>query len=95
MADDDNRIVYGATCSWWDSISEVGRLPSGLPCCPHCRGVLYEIYTEAQWWELVDDYAVMTDSPGYRATVEWARGRCFTDHDALREAYAACMAEPM
>lgn len=43
----DSRIVYGARCVWWDSIANAATKPGGLPCCPHCGGVLMEVPTEA------------------------------------------------
>lgn len=76
MTDDDQRIAYGATCSWWDSITEVAATPSGLPCCPHCGGVLFEVEDEAQWWAGVERYEE-NGHPGYRGMIEWARGKCF------------------
>jgi hypothetical protein len=84
----DERIVYGAACSWWDSISEVERLPSGLPCCPHCRGVLFQAPTEAQWWEAIDAH-VQAGHPDYRVMLEWSRGQCYPTYSALSEAWAA------
>jgi hypothetical protein len=75
----DTRIVYGASCLWWDSIDKVGKrdIANGvsLPCCPHCRGVLYEIPDSQSWWSAVDKHDA-THS-GYRGLIEWARGRCF------------------
>lgn len=70
-------IVYGANCSWWDDISAVATLPSGLPCCPHCSGVLYET-SERKWWEGVDARTSATD-PNYAKFIEWLRGKCFTE----------------
>lgn len=36
--------IYGARCCWWtsDGATHGGRKPSGLPCCPHCGGVLFQ-----------------------------------------------------
>lgn len=71
----DPRIVYGARCFWWDSIANVDKLPSGLPCCPICKGVLLEMDNETHWWEQVDRQE--EKEPGYRRFIEWLRGRCF------------------
>lgn len=80
------RIVYGARCTWWDGIAKVGKLGSGLPCCPHCRNVLFEMDNEEQWWAGVDRHE--TDGhPGYRAMMEWARGKCFPDFPTLVNAF--------
>lgn len=90
----DQRIVYGARCSWWDSIDKIGKTapgPSGhaLPCCPHCSGVLFEVQSEAEWWAGVDKYEREKPEPGYRQFVEWMRGKCFPGYVAARAAYDA------
>ena len=70
------RVVYGATCTWWDTIDKVGRTKSGLPGCPYCGGVLFELASEELWWSLVDDYEETT-ALDYRVKIEWVRGKCF------------------
>ena len=70
----DTRVVYGAGCTWWDSIDKVAKTSSGLPSCPFCGGVLFEMAGEDLWWQGVDEYA--TAEPGYREFIEWLRGRC-------------------
>jgi hypothetical protein len=92
----DERIVYGATCVWWDSIDKVGRKESAdrvfgpLPCCPFCGGVLFELDNEAQWFAQVDAYEAK-GHPGYRKFIEWQRGKCFPTHAAAFAAYNAAM----
>ena len=71
----DQRIVYGARCSWWDSIDKVATTAGGLPCCPFCGGVLFEVVDEATWWGDVDRHEA-GGRPGYRGFVEWLRGKC-------------------
>lgn len=86
----DTRIVYGARCSWWDSIDKVSTIetPSGhgLPCCPNCQSPLYEVPSEAEWFAGVNEHA--TKEPGYREFIEWARGKCFPNFDVAKTAYA-------
>ncbi len=82
----DTRNVHGARCTWWDAISESKTGAHGLPGCPHCGGVLYEVATEAQWWEAIDRHD--KHEPGYRALMEWARGNCYPNFDTLKRAYA-------
>jgi len=89
----DNRIAYGARCMWWDGIRKVGKTapgPSGhsLPCCPHCGGMLFEMDNEGQWFAGVDRHE-KNGNPGYRAMVEWGRGKCFGTYDDLKRAYSA------
>lgn len=69
-------------------------LPSesaGLPRCPHCRGVLFEMRNEAEWFASVDRYEA-DGHPGYRKFSEWMRGKCFPSLDAARVAYDAALA---
>lgn len=86
----DTRIVYGANCSWWDSIYKVGHREAGngmtLPCCPHCSGVLFEMPGEEIWFAAVDRHEV-AGYPGYRAMIEWARGKCFPNYEDMQKAY--------
>ena len=88
----DKRIAYGATCTWWDSIMKVGN-NDGLPCCPHCRKILYEMPSIEEWWNGVDRYEVGKPRPGYRKFVEWLRGKCFPNYDAAEKAYDQEMAK--
>lgn len=83
----DYRIVTGANCSWWGSISEVGTAGSGLPVCPQCGSPLFEVESEAVWWAQVDRFIEanpdremvegITVADGYRDFIEWGRGKCF------------------
>ena len=86
----DRRIAYGARCVWWDSINNVGtfKAPSGhrLPCCPSCGGVLMEVPTIESWNRNMDAYEA-DGHPGYRAMMEWSRGKCFRTMAALKAAY--------
>lgn len=87
----DQRIVYGVRCSWWGSIVEVSAKASGLPCCPHCGGVLLEVANETTWWRDVDRYEA-NGHPGYRAFLGWLRGKCRpTVADARAEYDAATL----
>lgn len=80
----DPRIVYGARCVWWDSIGQARTTPSGLPCCPHCGSVLFEVESEPVWWTNVDAYAERTGDADYRAFMVWLRGKCFPSIDVAR-----------
>lgn len=86
----DNRIAYGAMCTWWDSIHKVGSAGHGplgsLPCCPKCKGVLFEVDNETQWFVGVDAYE-RDGHPNYRHMMEWGKGRCYPDLKALERAY--------
>lgn len=80
----DTRIVYGARCGWWDSIDKVG-VDGGLPCCPHCKGLLFEMDSPKTWWAGVDRYEA-AGHQGYHAFVEWIRGKCM-DWSEAQEIY--------
>lgn len=82
----EKTIAYGAVCTWWDSKEKAGLTsgPTRLPCCPHCRDVLFEM-PEEQWRESVRRHDVT--HPGYAATVEWGRGRCCRDWPTLKRKY--------
>lgn len=78
------RIVYGANCVWWETIDKVATLPGGLPCCPHCRSVLFEI-GEHEWAANVREQD--KKQPGYRDLVMWMRGKCFRTFEQAEAAY--------
>ena len=90
-------IVYGANCTWWDSLSKSAMVPgtqrvpgrprSGLPCCPHCGSVLFQT-EEDKWHAGIASYEA-AGNPGYADLMTWARGKCFQNMDQLRAAYAA------
>ena len=86
----DTRIAYGASCTWWDSIYRVGKIEkkyeAPLPCCPHCKSVLFEVPDERTWFIGVDNHE-QDGHPGYRAMIEWARGKCFANLIDLEFAY--------
>lgn len=85
----DTRIAYSAHCTWWDSIQKVGKIPGvGLPCCPVCKSVLFEMPDEAAWFSQVDAHEAR-GHPGYRKMVEFGRGKHFTDYSELQLVYEA------
>lgn len=90
-ANRDGRIVYGVCCTWWDTIDKAGKrhFPNGTfpscPTCPHCSSPLFELASEADWWKSVDEHDAKW--PGYRAFIEWTRGKCFKEHMQARAAW--------
>lgn len=88
MSRSSERYCYGARCTWHGRISQVGKLEDGLPCCPFCQSVLFEVPTEREWWEGVSKYTEAHS--GYRAMLEWqvAQNKCFPTFDVLRLEYA-------
>lgn len=90
----DGRVVYGARCSWWDSIDRASSTGSGLPCCPYCKGPLYEVESADAWWADVRRYeADGHGHEGYEAFVTWLRGRCYQNTESARAQFdAECQA---
>jgi hypothetical protein len=80
----DTRVAYGARCTWWGLIREVGH-NGNLPACPHCGGMLFEVENEGEWWKGVRQHA--KKEPGYEQMIKWAHGKCFRNFDELRAAY--------
>ncbi len=68
----DTRIVYGATCTWWGSIDKVGSF-NGLPCCPHCMGMLFEHRSIDVWNQKVLAWTAKFGDAAYPEFVDWTR----------------------
>lgn len=90
---DDKRLVYGMRCTWWENISAVAHTapgPSGhrIPCCPHCGSVLFEMDSEDRFIEQARSYE-SNGHPGYVQMLQWARGKCFPNMQALEKAYTS------
>lgn len=83
----DQRYVCGARCTWHDSIDKVERHPTGLPACPHCKGMLYEFENEQEWLRRVIEYQTQAGDDDYSAVMAFGRGRCFASFEALRRAF--------
>lgn len=82
----DTRVVYGANCMWWDSISKVATTRNGLPCCPFCGGVLFEVDNEGTFLIGAAQHEA-AGNPGYVQFVKWLRGKCYPSMDTAQEAY--------
>lgn len=82
----NTRIVYGARCVWWNTITHAATTPNGLPCCPHCHNVLYEYGTEREWWNSATQHE-HNGHPGYKTFLEWLRGRCYPNYPTAVAAY--------
>lgn len=87
----DTRIVYGAGCMWWDSIDKVSSLKgysgSTLPCCPICKGMLFEVPDMKTWEDGAKKYEE-DGHPGYFKFLTWLRGKCFKTRKEADAAYA-------
>ena len=88
----DNRLVYSAHGTWWDHISKVATR-NGLPVCPHCGSVLFEMDGESEWWAGAERYEA-AGHPGYVAMIAWGRGKCFPSLAAQEPAYKAAGSPP-
>lgn len=93
-SDADNRHVYGAACSWNGPIAKIGS-NGGLPACPHCKGMLFEM-DAGKWHAGIADYCLKRDDRDYPAFMAWLsnRGTCSPfrnqqDLDVLRSEFNA------
>lgn len=84
----DERVVYGARCTWWDSIDKVAKHINGLPRCPHCGSVLFERPSEQTFLDGAKRYE-RDGHPGYVEFLHWQRGKCFPNMAAAQEAFDA------
>lgn len=84
---EDTRIVYGALCTWWNGIEKVGSR-NGLPCCPKCKRMLFEMPSPKEWWHAVEKHKA-DGHPGYRDFVEWLKDKCYPNFAAAKAAYEA------
>jgi len=90
----ERLVAYGARCTWWDAKPNAARLPSGLPCCPFCSGVLFEC-EEAAWLTIRPDFvppaAWGISAEEYPQWLAWQRGRACYPNQA--ESVAAWRAD--
>ena len=82
----ESLIVYGATCVWWDDIENAVTLPSGLPCCPHCNGVLFQVSRE-KWEDGVERFTKEKNDPQYPFLTAFMKGKCFKSMTLARKAF--------
>lgn len=76
-------IAYGVFCTWHDDKANVG-IHGALPCCPHCKRILYEM-PKQRWLEQVAKHNA--SNPGYARMMVWAKGKCFENFGLLKLAY--------
>lgn len=98
-----DTLVYGARCTWWDSIEKAGRRDApvsvggrtisparlGRPGLPCCPrcGSVLFQQEDDKWWEDVRQHEA-NGNPGYEEFVRWMRGRCFPSMKHAQEAKA-------
>ena len=86
----DSRYVYAVGCTWHDSIHKVGNTgPSnmiindreiksvGLPCCPFCGSMLFEVPNKKDFFLGAEEHD--KKYPGYLKYVMWTQGKCFSN----------------
>jgi hypothetical protein len=57
----------------------------GLPACPKCGGVLFEMESKQEWDGLVEKYSTENDEPLYSEFVESLReGPCKPNRDWMK-----------
>jgi hypothetical protein len=83
----DTRIVYGAGCLWWDNVEKAASR-GGIPCCPFCGSVLFEVSDQKIW----DEWAKRFEEdghPNYTKLLTFMRGKCFKKMEDAEKAFAA------
>lgn len=65
--------VYGTRCSYHAPKDKL-PLTGGLPVCPHCRNVLFEM-PQAEWNSSTLQYAETVCDPGYIDFIKWSENR--------------------
>lgn len=92
---EDTRIAYGAHCTWWGNIQDVGirrikalgTIDASLPCCPFCKNMLFEHANEE---EFLSGARTHEDDghPGYVEFILWLKGKkCFKTIQAAMAFY--------
>jgi hypothetical protein len=80
----DPRICFGVNCTYWGICQNAGVQPgTGLPCCPHCFGLLWEYADEAEFMADAQEYQD-AGHPGFVTMVMWMKDRyyCYKDLEA-------------
>lgn len=75
------RIWYGFCTFWTDDWGQLswtdpkgnGAMNGGIPCCPECGSVGYQM-TSDEWWEGVQ--GMEQDEPGYYKFIKGLRNTC-------------------
>jgi hypothetical protein len=67
-------IWYGLCTFWTEDWPLLARTAHGIPCCPHCGAVGFQINAD-DWWAGVERYE-SEGNPGYRAFLEDLRNTC-------------------
>lgn len=84
----DRRVVYGMGCVWWGNIADTVVPKDGIPRCPHCHGVLFEMEGEDVYMDAVRRYEREKGLTGYTDFIRWLRGKCFIKIDVAAAAWA-------
>lgn len=85
----DERVAFGASCTWWDLIQNVKLSPPPyqLPVCPFCGSTLFEAPSLDSWFKDVGEHAKLIKDPKYPDFIEWLQGKCFPTHEIAREQF--------
>lgn len=79
----DNRVCYGALCTWFGSIYHTSR-DKAIPTCPVCGGILFET-TSKEWAAGIA--RAEKSHPGYAAFIDWLADKHFDSYDDAKAAY--------
>lgn len=68
----DLRWVYGVGCFWFAPIRDARPNAHGLPCCPTCSSLLYEVKSKEFFWGQAKNYDA-AGHPGYLNMMLWIK----------------------
>jgi hypothetical protein len=90
MANEQDLMVYSAHCTWCAPISKASKLESGIPCCPHCKSVLFQM-ERADWDKGVVGFIASNGDHAYPSYLEWVAttDRCYRTYKEARAAFNA------
>ena len=71
--DDPDRLLWYGLCTYWTDDWDKLKTTSGIPCCPYCLGVGFQI-TAKNWDSGVDKFN--KDNPKYKEFIESVKEKC-------------------
>lgn len=80
-------VFYGLCTFWTDDWASLGRTREGIPCCPYCGAVGFEM-DRKEWLRQIAAHEAK-GNPDYLAMMRWAKDRCFSDFATLTRTYRA------
>ena len=79
----NERVAFGATCTWWDLESQQAfkyvEVPEGpsfnMPCCPFCNGPLNYAPSLESWFLDHENVGIAEDDSHWEDFIEFLQGK--------------------